>query len=175
MDRPLTPQEMMSLAVEKTKAETKKHKEDSSILKAYPLIAPAFGLTAKQVKDRMYEVENLKNDFVKELKEIFPKNGLNRVRVYPSLVKSIGNILTKDIIKTPLWKFLLDVWEECDGLPIILFKIKGYKEYFVLANDNGQHRGKTLFLIPRILIPTQNSNNVFIYTLDVYIKEMQSE
>jgi hypothetical protein len=171
--KPLSPQEMMNLAVQKQEKESKARRLDGKILKAYPAIAPAFGLTAKEVKDRLYEVEDLKKDFVGGLADIFPNHGIRRVRVFPGQVQKLGDLLSADIYNKPVWKFMVEVWDSCEGLPVVMFKVKGYKDYFVITNNGGHMTGKeTAWFYPRIKVPIKNqSNDVYIYTLDLYIKE----
>ena len=109
---------------------------------------------------------------VEAMKEVYGNSGLGRVRTYPGQLQSLSTLLSPKIQEHALWKFFIKSFTDCEGLPVVPFRVKGVKDPFVMVNDNGVGNIQTALLWPRIRIPVGGqSNDIYIYSLDLYNKE----
>ena len=172
----LTNAELMQRSVATEKKKTGDKSYERKQLKAYLAICPIFGMATKDFKSRWFDLEYPGKEIVACLQEICQGEGLSRVRVYPGQVQGIAALLSPTFHESPLWKYFLKVWQECQGLPVIPFYVKGVPDPYILTNDGGKGNNKTAVLYPRIRIPAGGqSNDIYVYSLDLYKKENNHE
>jgi len=172
----LTNADRMRRSVDAEKKRTGDKSYERKQLKVYLAICPILGMSIKDFKNCWYDLEYPGKDIAVSLREAQQGEGLSRVRVYPGQVQGISALLSPTFNTSPLWKFFIKMWGECQGLPIIPFYVKGVKDPYILTNDGGKGNNKTTVLYPRIRIPAGGqSNDIYVYSLDLYKKENNYE
>jgi hypothetical protein len=73
----------------------------------------------------------------------------------------------------PLGKFFAAMVQECKGHTFVLFTVTGYKQQWIMTNEQ---LPDTLALIPRIRIPSAGTSPAIeIMPLEAFLKDMQIE
>ena len=170
--RILTLAEKIQISAAKSKKESGDKSYERKQLKIYTGLCQAFDVSPKEFKDHWYSLEHPGKEISATLQEVYGNEGLGRVRVYPGQLQTLSTLLSPKIREHALWKFFLKSFQECAGLPIVPFTVKGVTDPFVMVNDSGKGNIQTEVLWPRIKIPVGGqSNDIYIYSLDLYKKE----
>ncbi len=170
--RILTIAQRIKVSAAKSKKESGDKSYERKQLKIYTSLCQAFDVSPKEFKDHWYSLENPGKDISATLQEVYGNVGLGRVRIYPGQLQTVSTLLSPKIQEHALWKFFIKAFQECSGIPIVPFRVKGVTDPFIMTNDAGTGNIQTEVLWPRVRIPVGGqSNDIYIYSLDLYKKE----
>lgn len=126
---------------------------------AYAL-APVFEVSRTEIR-RLWEICE---DPVQELYD----SCMPELRVYAGApVKWL--VLVKGICKTPVWAFFAQQVSAQTPYPVVVFRVKGHKEPWVMTSRQSAHEE---MFEPRIMIPVRGcSRCVFVMPIETFIKE----
>ena len=126
------------------------------------ILAPAWRINAREVHEIWDTCDNPE--------EVMCDSYLTQVRIYHGAPTRWRDLMYDSVLELPLWKYFLKMLASPDiSSPVIPFRMKGQKEYWILTT---RQTATGISFMPRVVIPVRGKSlDVLVMPIGTFIKE----